>query len=89
MFSSDNGKYPEMNTVNAKGETVELTYPNGMISWLSAHTSEYDGTPIEGKGNLEGMENIGNLVAADLSIWDIIKGVFTTLFTLLFVHPSI
>ncbi len=89
MFTVDGGKYPEMSTVNAKGEAVELTYPDGMISWLSGFSSDYDGTPAEGKGNLEGMKNIGNIVAADLSIWQILKGAFTTLFTLLFVHPSV
>lgn len=84
MFSSTNGAYPEMSTVNAAGAEVELTYPDGMISWLSNYTSSYDGTPIQGKGNLEGMKNTGNIVAADLNIFQILKGVFTTLWTMLF-----
>ncbi len=41
MFSSRNGNYPNMSTVNAKGEKVTFSYPNGMISWLCSHTSDY------------------------------------------------
>ncbi len=41
MFSSKGGNYPNMTTVDGNGKSVTLTYPNGMISWLSAHTSDY------------------------------------------------
>lgn len=41
MFSSTNGDYPDMTTVNGLGETVTLTYPDGMISWLSQFSSDY------------------------------------------------
>lgn len=41
MFSSTNGDYPDMITVNGLGETVNLTYPEGMISWLSQFNSDY------------------------------------------------
>ena len=53
MFSTQNGDYPYMSTVNGIGETVTLTYPNGMISWLSQFTSDYDGTPATGYGNID------------------------------------
>ena len=43
MFSSRNGNYPFMSTMNGLGEKVKLTYPDGMISWLSGYTSEYAG----------------------------------------------
>lgn len=43
MFSSKKGNYPNMSTVNGKGEKVTLTYPNGMINWLCSHTSDYGG----------------------------------------------
>ena len=43
MFSSRNGNYPFMSTINGLGEKVKLTYPDGMISWLSSYTSEYAG----------------------------------------------
>lgn len=62
MFSSENGDYPYMSTVNGLGEEVTLTYPNGMISWLCSHTSDYDGAPSEGKGNLENASGIDSLV---------------------------
>lgn len=42
MFSSENGDYPYMNTVNGNGEIVSLEFPNGMISWLSEFSSDYE-----------------------------------------------
>ena len=53
MFSSTDGDYPLMTTVDGNGDTVALTYPDGMISWLSSKTSDYDGTPASDRGNLE------------------------------------
>lgn len=52
MFSSDNGKYPFMQTMNGLGEKVTFTYPDGMISWLSNFTSNYDGTQATDSGNI-------------------------------------
>ncbi len=52
MFSVDNDDYPAMSTVDGNGEAVTLVYPDGMISWLSQFTSDYDGTPCEGTGNI-------------------------------------
>ena len=43
MFSAYDGKYPRMSTVDGNGNTVKLTYPNGMISWLSEKRSDYKG----------------------------------------------
>ncbi len=51
MFSADNGKYPYMSTVDGNGNKVTLEFPNGMISWLSSFTSDYDGAPATDKGN--------------------------------------
>ena len=53
MFSADNGDYPDMTTVNGLGEEVILTYPNGMISWLSQFSSDFDATPASDSGNIE------------------------------------
>ncbi len=53
MFSADNGKYPYMSTVDGLGNKVTLAFPNGMISWLSSFTSDYDGAPATDKGNDE------------------------------------
>lgn len=62
MFSLENGDYPYMSTVNGLGEEVTLTYPDGMISWLSQFSSDYDGTPCEGKGNLEGGKDTDSML---------------------------
>lgn len=51
MFSAENGDYPYMTTVNGLGENVALEFPDGMISWLSSQTSDYDGAKGEGSGN--------------------------------------
>ncbi len=84
MFSVSNGDYPEMSTVNALGEEVKLSYPNGLISWLNGFTSDYDGSALEGKGNLEGVKNTDGLFSSDNSIIDIIVGIFRTLASMIF-----
>ncbi len=53
MFSSKNGDYPFMKTVDGTGAEVTLTYPEGMISWLSGFSGDYDGTPATDSGNTE------------------------------------
>ena len=53
MFSVTNEAYPYLSTVDGNGNTVTLTYPDGMISWLSQFTSDYDGTASEGTGNIK------------------------------------
>ena len=75
MFSSDNGDYPHMTTVNALGEDVVLTYPNGMISWLCAHTSDYNGEKSEGKGNIENATGTDNILGIT-GIIDFFKTLF-------------
>ncbi len=84
MFSSENGAYPHMSTVNGVGETVTLEYPNGMISWLTSHTSDYNGEPSQGKGNLETLSNTDSLLSEDVGIFDIFIGIFQTLFSMIF-----
>ncbi len=75
MFSSENGDYPHMKTVNGLGEEVTLTYPDGMISWLSQFTSNYDGVPAEGSGNITEDTNTSNMVYFD-SICDFFRAIF-------------
>ena len=53
MFSSTDSDYPYMSTVDGNGNKVILTYPEGMISWLSEKTSDYDGSPATDDGNKE------------------------------------
>lgn len=79
MFSAENGDYPYMSTVNGNGEEVKLEYPNGMISWLTSHTSEYDGTPIEGTGNLKDGDSTENLLDVK-GVFDFFRLLFKALF---------
>ena len=62
MFAYDNSVYPDSSTVDATGKTVELKNPNGMISWLYSHTSDYDGSKATDMGNLEGQGDGGIMV---------------------------
>ena len=78
MFSSENGAYPHMSTKNALGEEVTLTYPEGMISWLCSHTSDYDGEATTGKGNLENV-NEGNSIMGITDILDFFKTLFAAI----------
>ena len=78
MFSIENGDYPNMSTVNGLGEEVTLSYPNGMISWLSQFTSDFDGTPIDGMGNLEGGKNTDGMVYFE-SICDFFDALFNAI----------
>lgn len=84
MFSSEDGAYPYMTTVNGKGETVNLEYPNGMISWLTSHTSSYNGEPSVGMGNLETLGDTDAMMSDEIGFFDIIKGIFQTLFAMIF-----
>lgn len=61
MFSSKNGKYPSMKTVDGNGDRVELAYPDGMISWLSSFRSSFDGSYAHDGGNTEAMTSDGML----------------------------
>ncbi len=65
MFTNLNGDYHYMTTVNGNGENVTLSYPDGMISWLTAQTSDYDGTPIAGTGNLTSDHSTDNIIHCD------------------------
>ncbi len=48
MFKYDGSAYDNMTTVNGNGDAVELTYPDGLISWLNNYSSDFAGTAIEG-----------------------------------------
>ncbi len=63
MFSTENTDFHYMTTVNGLGEEVKLTYPNGMISWLSSFSSDYDGKAVDGMGNLENLKQTDNMTA--------------------------
>lgn len=76
MFSSDNGDYPYMKTVDGNGNQVTLTFPDGMISWLSSHTSDYDCTPATDSGNEEAKQSGEGFLAVVLSALDNILAIF-------------
>ena len=76
MFSSDNGKYPFMKTVDGNGNKVTLTFPDGMISWLSSYTSDYDGSIATDSGNEEARQSGEGPFAVILSAFDKILAAF-------------
>lgn len=59
MFSSKNGDYPAMKTVDGNGNRVKLTYPEGMISWLSGFEGDFDGSKATDSGNKEAVTSNG------------------------------
>ncbi len=65
MFAIDNGDYPDMKTVNGLGEEVTLAYPDGMISWLTSHTSDFDGAKGVDMGNLEKLDQTDSMITGD------------------------
>ncbi|MBP3330088.1 MAG: alpha/beta hydrolase fold domain-containing protein [Clostridia bacterium] len=81
LFTTQNGPYHYMTTQNALGEEVTLTYPDGMISWLSSHTSDYDGKVIEGTGNITDDLSTDNM-AAHLTICEFFKILFNMVLSL-------
>lgn len=54
LHTHGEGVYPGVETVDGLGNTVDLTSPNGLISWLSAIHSDFDGvTQSEPAGLIE------------------------------------
>ena len=69
LFSIENGNYPYMSTVDGNGNTVTLEYPEGMISWLSSHTSDFDGAKGNGTGNVTSELETENMLPAENIIY--------------------
>ncbi len=65
MFTDENKDYHYMTTVNGLGEAVTLTYPDGMISWLSQQTSDYNGEASTGTGNITPDHSTDNILEFD------------------------
>lgn len=59
MFSEKGGNYPLMKTVDADGNKVTLTYPDGMISWLCSFESDFNGVHADPDGNAEARGGYG------------------------------
>ena len=77
MFMYDGGKYDNMTTLNANGEEITLTYPDGMISWLNGYVSSYDGGAIESTGLCE-----KNSESTGIMVLNILKAVLFGAFDL-------
>lgn len=48
LFMNDGSQYKDMEIVDGTGKKVELTYPNGLISWLSQQSLANDQEPKSG-----------------------------------------
>jgi predicted esterase len=59
LFTYEGGAYPKAVTTDAIGAEVTLTFPDGVISWLCAHTSAYAGEGTAPNGTLEGNPDEG------------------------------
>ncbi len=81
MFTTENGDYHHMTTIDGNGNEVKLAYPDGMISWLSSFKSDYDGNPIDGMGNLSDVKSTDNMVA-NLSVPEFFEILFETIISL-------
>lgn len=81
MFTDEGKDYHNTKTVDGNGNAVTLTYPDGMISWLTSHTSDFDGSAGEGMGNLEGETATDGLIHCDgiLDFFSLIFGAIKTL----------
>lgn len=79
MFSSNNGDYPHMSTVTGTGEDVSLTYPNGMISWLTQFTSNYSIDDIDISDTGKNSKNLNVLEVikfAFLRVYIVLRNLF-------------
>lgn len=79
MFNTENGNYPYMSTIDGNGETVQLSYPYGMISWLMQHSSEYN--PDTDNNEYKTQINIFNIIKAPfMAIYILLRNLFRPLF---------
>lgn len=79
MFNTENGNYPYMSTIDGNGETVQLSYPYGMISWLMQHSSEYN--PDTDNNEYKTQINIFNVIKAPfMAIYILLRNFFRPLF---------
>lgn len=60
MFSNLDSDYPAMKTVDGNGNLIKLSFPKGMISWLSGFRSNYNGSSAHDGGNSEARTSNGS-----------------------------
>ena len=87
LFTYDEGQYPAMVTTTASGNDVTLESPDGLISWLGAHTGRYSGEALEATGLVErnpdkGYSGVGNILRALFPlVFDAIGTFFKNIFS--------
>ena len=59
LFTYDEGKYPNAVTTDAYGNEIELESPDGLVSWLCGHKSDYSGEKLSPNGTLSGNPDKG------------------------------
>ena len=75
LFTYDEGPYPNAVTTDATGAALALASPDGVVSWLCSHTSDYDGAAIAPNGTLAGNPDGGS---------DMVRNILRALFPLVF-----
>lgn len=82
LFTYDEGDYPNMKTTDATGKEIKLTSPDGLISWLCSHTSNYNGQELENTGLCEkNPENTMDMASRSIkALFYIIADAFKSLF---------
>lgn len=74
MFTSDGGKYYNMETFDGNGNKIDLTYPDGMISWLSSYSTDRSGDKPEPSGVIALSEN--TILSFKNMLWPMIRCLF-------------
>ena len=68
LHMMDGSKYYDSETKDGKGNVLNLTSPNGMISWMNSVSSSYGGEEGDGSGNI----NVSGLT----NFFDVIRNFF-------------
>ena len=82
LFTYDEGKYPNAVTTDALGNEIELTSPDGVISWLCGYTSDFSGEELTPSDALKNNPDKGFVIflnmlkAAVLITYDAVKTFF-------------
>lgn len=53
LFTMQNEPYPNMTVIDGAGNTIDMKAPYGLIKWMSAIRSEYDGHEFTGSGTAD------------------------------------
>ncbi|MBQ9552669.1 MAG: hypothetical protein IJU96_07880 [Clostridia bacterium] len=83
LFTYDGGAYPNAVTTDATGREIELTSPDGVVSWLCRYTSDYAGEELAPNGALESKHDWSFVIVGRMfiALFPIIGVGVKTLFT--------